>query len=132
MSAAGSKGVVRRSALRDLAAPGIAATVALAILLGLGTWQIQRKGEKETLIARILARSKAEPQAPPAAAEWNPVTDEFRHVRAAGTFENDRETLVHGLAAGETPGRALQGYYVLTPFRRAEGGTLLVNRGFVP
>jgi surfeit locus 1 family protein len=26
----------------------------------------------------------------------------------------------------------LQGYYVLTPFARADGGTVLVNRGFVP
>ncbi len=39
---------------------------------------------------------------------------------------------MHGLAAGETPGRALQGYYVLTPLARADGGTVLVNRGFVP
>ncbi|MEA1830527.1 SURF1 family protein [Methylobacterium durans] len=121
-----------RAAWRDLLAPGLASLVALAILLGLGTWQVARKTEKEALIARIVARSKAEPGPLPAPAEWDAARDEFRHVRVAGRFLNDRETLVHGLAAGGTPGRALQGYYVITPLVRAEGGTILVNRGFVP
>ncbi|MBP1182684.1 SURF1 family protein [Methylobacterium sp. PvR107] len=121
-----------RAAWRALVAPGLAALVALSILLGLGTWQLERKAWKEDLIARILRQSRAEPVAPPAPDAWNEARDEFRHVRVSGRFLNDRETLVHGLAAGETPGRALQGYYVLTPFARADGGTVLVNRGFVP
>lgn len=130
MSAADAAAKARPGALRDLIAPGLSALLALAILLGLGAWQLARKGEKEALIARIVSRSKAEPVAPPA--DWNPARDEFEHVRVTGRFLNDRETLVHGLAAGETPGRALQGYYVITPFRRADGGMVLVNRGFVP
>lgn len=130
MSRADAAPNVRPGALRDLIAPGLSALLALAILLGLGAWQLARKGEKEALIARIVSRSKAAPVAPPA--DWNPARDEFEHVRVTGRFLNDRETLVHGLAAGETPGRALQGYYVITPFRRAEGGLVLVNRGFVP
>ena len=121
-----------RAAWRDLIAPGLASLIALAILLGLGTWQLERRAWKEDLIARILRQSRAEPVAPPAPGAWDPAGDEFRHVRVAGHFLNDRETLVHGLAAGETPGRALQGYYVLTPFIRDDGGTVLVNRGFVP
>lgn len=121
---------IRPGAIRDLIPPALATLIALAILLGLGVWQLERKGEKEALIARIVSRSKAEPVAPPA--DWNPARDEFEHVRVAGRFLNDRETLVHGLAAGETPGRALQGYYVITPFRRDDGGMVLVNRGFVP
>ena len=121
-----------RAAWRDLIAPGLASLIALAILLGLGTWQLERKAWKEDLIARILRQSRAEPVAPPAPGAWDPARDEFRHVCVAGHFLNDRETLVHGLAAGETPGRALQGYYVLTPFIRDDGGTVLVNRGFVP
>lgn len=123
---------IRAGAWRDLIAPGLATLIALAILLGLGTWQIERKSWKENLIARIVAESKADPVAPPAAAAWDPATGEFRHVRVRGHFLNDKETLVHGLAPGETPGRALQGYYVITPFARDDGGTVLVNRGFVP
>jgi len=124
---------VRPGAVRALVAPGLVSLVCLAILLGLGVWQLDRKGQKEALIGRILARSQVDPpgELPPATA-WNPETDEFRRVRITGTLLNDRETLVHGLAAGATPGRALQGYYVLTPFRLRQGGTVLVNRGFVP
>jgi surfeit locus 1 family protein len=124
---------IRPGAWRRLVAPGLVTLVCLGILLGLGTWQLARKGEKEALIARILARSKVEPPAPlPAPETWNAERDEFRRVRISGTFAHEAETLVHGLAAGEVPGRALQGYYVLTPFRLDEGGTVLVNRGFVP
>lgn len=100
--------------------------------MGLGVWQIERKTWKEDLIARIVRESKAAPVPPPAPASWDPTRDEFRHVRITGRFLNDKETLVHGLAPGETPGRALQGYYVITPFMRDDGATILVNRGFVP
>ena len=121
-----------RAAWRDLVAPGLASLIALAILIGLGTWQLDRKAWKEDLIARILAQSKAAPVAPPAPAAWDPARDEFRHVRASGRFLNDRETLVHGLAPGDMPGMALQGYYVITPLVRDDGTTMLVNRGFIP
>jgi surfeit locus 1 family protein len=121
-----------RPAWRDLIAPGLASLIALAILLGLGTWQLERRAWKEDLIARILRQSRAEPVAPPPPEAWDPARDEFRHVRVTGRFLNDRARLVLGLAPGETPGRALQGYYVLTPFARQDGTQVLVNRGFVP
>ncbi len=56
----------KRAAWRDLVAPGMASLIALAILLGLGTWQLERKAWKEDLIARIVRQSRAEPVAPPA------------------------------------------------------------------
>ena len=123
---------MRVGAWRSLIAPGLASVGALAILIALGVWQVERKTWKEGLIARIVSQSTAAPVAPPLPGRWDPATDEFRHVRLSGHYLNDRETLVHGLAAGETPGRALQGYYVLTPFVRDDGATVLVNRGFVP
>ena len=126
-----SAGSLHRGAWRSLVAPGLATLIALAILVGLGAWQLERKVWKEDLIANILARSKAAPLPPPASDAFDPARDEFRHVRISGRFLNDRETLVHGLAAGE-PGRALQGYYVITPFVRDDGTTVLVNRGFTP
>lgn len=123
---------LHRGAWRSLVAPGLASLIALAILFGLGTWQLERKTWKEDLIARILAQSRSAPVLPPAPDAFDPARDEFRHVRASGRFRNDSETLVHGLAAGDTPGRALQGYYVITPFVRDDGTTVLVNRGFTP
>ncbi|MBK3403922.1 SURF1 family protein [Methylorubrum populi] len=124
--------IERRARLRSLWAPGFAALICLAILLGLGVWQLARKGEKEALIARIIERSHAEPPAaPPPFDAWDAKADEFSRVRVRGTFLHDRETLVHGLAPGE-PGRALQGFYVLTPLKRDDGSTILINRGFIP
>ena len=78
-----------RAAWRDLVAPGLAALIALAILLSLGTWQIERRAWKEDLIARLIRQTKAEPVAPPKAADWVPAQDEFRHVRVSGRFLND-------------------------------------------
>lgn len=117
---------------RSLIAPGLATLVCLTILLGLGFWQLSRKAEKESLIATIIERSKKAPPAQlPAFEAWNRQVDEFRRVQATGTFDNDRETLIHGLAPG-TPGRASQGFYVITPLKREDGTVVLVNRGFVP
>jgi len=125
--------IFRPGAWRSLLAPGLVSLICLAILLGLGVWQLERKCEKEALIARILARSKVEPPAVlPPPQSWDSARDEFRRVRVTGRFQHGAETLVHGLAAGEIPGRALQGYYVLTPFLLEDGSTVLINRGFVP
>ena len=124
---------VRPGAVRALIAPGLVSLVCLAILAGLGIWQLQRKGEKEALIGRIVARSQADPPGtPPARDAWNAERDEFKRVTVTGTLLNDQETLVHGLAAGAVPGNALQGYYVLTPLKRDDGGFVLINRGFIP
>jgi surfeit locus 1 family protein len=118
---------------RSLIVPGVAALVALAILLGLGTWQLQRKTWKEDLIAQIEARAYGEPGAimPPAEwAHWRADRDEFRRVRVTGTFLHPFETPVYGLAPGQRG--AMQGYYLMTPLRLADGATVMVNRGFVP
>lgn len=122
-----------RGAWQRLVFPAIAAGIVLVVLLGLGFWQLQRKAEKEALIGQIIARSRVEPPAAlPRSEDWTPAADEFRRVRVIGRFLHDKETLVHGLAAGAVPGRALQGFYVMTPLERSDGGTVLVNRGFVP
>jgi surfeit locus 1 family protein len=122
------------SRLRPLLAPGIATLVALAILLSLGFWQLERKAWKETLIARIEARAHGEPGAIEPEARW-PVwragDDEFRRVRVTGTFLHDKETPVHGLMAAQR-GAPVQGFYIFTPLRLADGAAIMVNRGFVP
>jgi surfeit locus 1 family protein len=118
----------------SLIAPGLATLVALAILVGLGTWQLQRKAWKEDLIARIETRSHGAPGEilPEASwARWRAEDDEFRRVRISGTFLHDREALVHGLAPG-TRGAPVQGYYLFTPLRLDSGAVVMVNRGFVP
>ena len=46
---------------RPLPGLTVATLVALAILLGLGTWQLQRRAEKHALLAQIAARESMAP-----------------------------------------------------------------------
>ena len=120
---------------RSLIVPGLAALVALAILIGLGTWQIQRKAWKEDLIAQIETRAYGEPGAILPESEWpawRADQDEFRKVRVTGTFLHQFEAPVYGLARGERQGAPIQGYYLITPLRLASGAIVMINRGFVP
>jgi surfeit locus 1 family protein len=119
---------------RSLLFPSLAALIALAILIGLGTWQLQRKAWKEGLFAQIQARAYGEAGAiVPATAwgTWRAGEDEFRRVRVTGTFLHQYETPVYGLAPGQR-GAPAQGYYLMTPLRLADGAVVMVNRGFVP
>jgi surfeit locus 1 family protein len=94
----------------------------------LGVWQVERRAWKLDLIARVNARIHAPPVAPPGRSAWDSIDtrdDEYRRVRTAGSYRNDRETLVEALTEQGA------GYWVLTPLQTAEG-TILINRGFVP
>ncbi len=50
---------------RGLVIPSVAAAVAFAVLIGLGTWQVERKTWKENLIATVTERFAAPPSALP-------------------------------------------------------------------
>ncbi|MEP9353706.1 SURF1 family protein [Xanthobacter sp. KR7-65] len=114
----------------------LVAIAAFGVLVGLGTWQLERLAWKEALLARVEARVHGAPQDVPAPAFWPTLTrehDEYRKVRARGHFDHARETLVYTVrgedAAGPLKG---QGFLVVTPLIRADGPPILVNRGFVP
>lgn len=99
-------------------------------LLALGTWQVKRLSWKLDLIQRIEARAHAAPVEAPAAAEWPALADpagyEYRRVKLSGTFLNDRQVQVY------TVSDLGPGYWVMTPLRREDGSSVIVNRGFVP
>jgi len=100
----------------------------LLLFAALGAWQVERRAWKLDLIARVDARVHAAPVAVPPRAEWariNAPDDEYRRVRLAGRFLDDRETLVEALTERGA------GFWVLTPLQ-TDDGTILVNRGFVP
>ena len=122
------------AAIRSLLAPAVATLVALAILVSLGIWQLERRAWKNDLLSRISARAFGTPGeivAEDAWPDWSAAADEFRRVRLAGTLLPDRTVAIHGLAEVRR-GQALQGYYLFTPLRRPEGSVVIVNRGFVP
>jgi surfeit locus 1 family protein len=113
----------------------IPALLAFVVLIGLGTWQIQRKAWKEGLIAALDAQLAAPPIALPTPATWpnlDQKTDEYRRVTFTATFDHSKEALVFAAPSTFRPDVSGPGYWVFTPARLADGKTVLVNRGFVP
>jgi surfeit locus 1 family protein len=121
-------GAARASARRF--APGLWATVltllGVAVLLGLGTWQLERLAWKRDLIALREAQLAALPAPLPAGAEdWR--SWDFRRAVVEGAFRHDLEQLF-GVAALD----GQVGHHVLTPLVRPDGVAVLVERGWVP
>ncbi|RFB97232.1 cytochrome c oxidase assembly protein [Rhizobium leguminosarum bv. trifolii] len=107
---------------------GILVLIALAILISLGTWQVERLHWKEGLLADIAARQVAAP-VPLADIEAMAAGGgdiEYRKVTATGRYINNKERHFFATWRGQT------GFYVYTPLELADGRALLVNRGFVP
>lgn len=110
--------------VRPRLAPALAAVAAFLVLIGLGTWQVERLAWKTALLRTIAERMSADPvplKGPPFAVE------DYERVWVEGRFLHDRELhMLARSAAGEL------GYQILTPLAVTGGGTVLVNRGFVP
>ena len=99
------------------------------IFVALGSWQVQRLFWKLELIARVEARIHADPVPAPSRADWASVTaekDEYRRIRAVGVFDHGKAVLVQAVTERGA------GFWVVTPLRRDDGSTILINRGFVP
>lgn len=119
---------------RGIVVPVIFVLAAVALLFGLGTWQIERKAWKEGLIAELEAKLSAPPVALPPRAQWPQLSaamDEFRRVRFPAEF-SDQEALVYTSGSAIRPDVSGPGYWVLAPARLADGSVVVVNRGFVP
>ncbi len=116
--------------------PTLAAFMGLLILLGLGTWQLQRKAWKEGLLATLSERLAAEPVALPPRAQWPRIARdkaEFQRVAFSAEFLNDLEGMVYAPQSSlRVGGPTGPGYLVFTPARLADGGIVMVSRGFVP
>lgn len=113
-------------ARKSLLAPTLFTVFGLAVLLGLGTWQLERLRSKEALIAAREAAMTGAPAALPATLAAARAR-EYHRVAAVGRFLNERELYLHATASDGTPG-----WHVLTPFALADGTALLIDRGFVP
>ena len=107
----------------------IATLLGLALLIGLGVWQLQRLDWKEGIIARIEARTERKPmslqQAIALAKEGGNVA--YYPVHAEGRFHHSRERYLYALSHDGAPG-----WHVITPLETVDGTFVLVDRGFVP
>ncbi len=113
--------MARTRAARRLLVPTATTLVLLVLLLGLGTWQVERLAWKTDLLARIDAAEAAAPV---------PLTDPpppLAKVEATGRFDHAREARLGLEVRGNTLGARL-----LTPLLREGAPAVLVDRGWVP
>src|SRR5262245_47971864 len=98
--------------------PGVMALAGLALLIGLGTWQLERKAWKEGLIAAIEARTKADAiSLAEAVGRVGAGEDaEYTRVQVRGAFLNDKERYFYAPDAELGPG-----FQVYTPLKVADG-----------
>lgn len=106
--------------------PTLFAAAALAVLLGLGTWQFQRKTWKEGLQREIDARAM-QPPVPVADAASLARLPQYTRVKLTGSFRHDGERYLFS-----PDQRYGSGSLVFTPLMLPDGSTVMVNRGFVP
>jgi len=111
---------------RPLFWPTVFTVPVMLLLVGLGSWQIERLFWKRELIAqRQAAVAAAAVSAPRSMEEARGM--EFHHVTDEGVFLHDKEIFL-----GATSEAGRNGYQVLTPLQEPGGRTVFVNRGFIP
>jgi surfeit locus 1 family protein len=109
--------------------PTVLTLMGLAVLIGLGNWQMSRKAWKEALIAKIAERIGAPPIR---LAGDNQVTRvetndrEYLHVSFKGRFHHDKERYLYA------PAPAGLGWHIYTPLEWGPARFVWINRGFVP
>src|SRR3979409_2116185 len=82
---------------RGVAGFGVFTLLMVAVFVGLGVWQLQRRAEKHALIAALTERLAAAPGSLPGPAQWNTLTpdrDEFRRVSFVARYERRADGLV--------------------------------------
>jgi surfeit locus 1 family protein len=112
--------------VRPLFWPTVFTVPVVLLLLGLGSWQIERLLWKRELIAQRQAALAAAPAAAPRSLE-EARGMEFHHVTDKGVFLHNKEIFL-----GATSEAGRNGYQVLTPLQEPSGRIVFVNRGFIP
>ena len=120
--------MLRRLRASGLLWPSAMALAALGVLLGLGTWQANRKVWKNNLQRQLDQRRAAEPVSlADVVARYRRGEDvEYVRVAIVGQFDNDAERTLYW------PAPEGLGWHVYTLFRPDRGDAVFVNRGWVP
>ena len=106
----------------------LASAPGIAVLCGLGAWQLQRLAWKEALIAEIASRAAVPPITLAAALAADDAADDidFVKVAASGTYlAAETKFMIQTFDSGP-------GWQVVTPLRSVDGIVVLIDRGVVP
>jgi surfeit locus 1 family protein len=106
--------------------PALLILIVVAVTVRLGFWQRDRAHQKEALQAHITQFENA-PAEPVSSAPVALKDIEFHRVRARGSFVADKVVYLDNRPYNDQPG-----FYVVMPFKLADGGYVLVNRGWLP
>lgn len=105
--------------------PLLTTVFGIALLLGLGTWQVVRLQGKETLIKTVEEQLALPPVEVSALSDLE-VHSSYHRVRVQGEFDHQKELYFYNRRGKD------QGYDVVVPFTLKDGTQIYVNRGFVP
>lgn len=105
--------------------PIVLGLTGIAILLYLGTWQVQRMTWKNTMLAQIEARIAADPI--PLPAKPNPEFDNRLSVRVKATIGFDEAHVIYSTK------REGPGFLVIAPaLTKPDGRRVLIDMGYIP
>ena len=106
----------------------------VALFIGLGVWQLQRRVEKHALIAALTERLAAMPVPLPPASQWSaltPARDEFRRIRLAATYAPRPDAMVYSSGSAVRDDISGPGTWAFLPAALPGGETVVINAGFV-
>ncbi len=112
--------------------PTLCTLMALTCLIGLGVWQMKRLAWKNDILEKLEASCRTEDAALPLLTyetlnETVASNDLFSCGRIEGAFNATMPLLV-----GPRTDEGRPGFHVLSSFALSDGGTVLVNRGWIP
>lgn len=105
--------------------PTLVTLLGLVVLLGLGTWQLQRLGWKRELIATVEAQLALPAVELPSGRELAGI--DFRRFAVRGRYLHNAAVAWGLQASGSEPGA-----HLVTPFELEDGRIILVDRGWLP
>jgi cytochrome oxidase assembly protein ShyY1 len=119
---------------RSAAGFGVFTLAMVAVFVGLGVWQLQRRVEKHALIAALTERLAAAPGPLPSPAQWSTLTpgkDEFRRVSFKATYAPGSDAMVYSSGSAVREDISGPGTWAFMPSRLPTGETVVINTGFV-
>lgn len=122
--------------LKVLAAPKwvgfiVSGLLAAALMIRLGLWQLDRRDERQTRAAAVLAQERKSPVPVETIVGGltleSAVEEQWRTVTATGIFDATHEVLIANRSFQTKPG-----YHVVTPLKLTDRLGVLINRGWIP
>ena len=113
---------------------GVFTLLMVALFVGLGVWQLQRRVEKHALIAALTERLAAAPAPLPSPSQWSALTpdkDEFRRVSFSATYQPAPDAMVYSSGSAVRDDISGPGTWAFMPARLPTGETVVINAGFV-